>query len=209
MYIQIRNVDCDIFWNALFMNNTIIENHTITQNYTSITTINNLTFVNVTVPENIDIIKERNRHDEELARISKGIVQSGNSSTIVLGDFVRKDEFGGLINPALIPYLTISGFGDKFEQFYALKQVNVTPILPQEIKPELKWYETPGVVIVVVLSLLIGLFVYNKWYRKKQQMQGSQQQINVIMPKEDIMKISKKIELIEEETKPEIELPGE
>lgn len=210
--------DCDTFWEYLTNRTTIILQPIVT----NITNIINQTFFNETIlnytfqlPENLDNLKEKNRHDEEIARISKGIISSnGSTPTIVLGDFVRKDEFGGLFESASAILLKVSDFGSKFEEFYGQKQININSTLQvQEIeKPILKWYETPGFIISLIIAVCLLIFAYNKgWLIKKketyQQQTKEMKQINVIMPEEPIHK--KIIPKIEEETEPEIKMQGE
>ena len=153
--------DCDEFWD--FLTNKTATVITTMLNYTTFQIINNETIINNTlIPnEDIEILREKNRHDEAIAKIDKGIIDNNGSQSIITSDFARKSDLQSSLEGALATVIKKEELQTKLEEFYLQKFGNTT--IPQtEIKEELKWYETPGALIAGVLVIFGGIYLYQR-----------------------------------------------
>src|SRR3990167_6616596 len=153
--------DCDEFWD--FLTNKTATVITTMLNYTTFQIINNETIINNTlIPnEDIEILREQNRHDEAIAKIDKGIIDNNGSQSIITSDFARKSDLQSSLEGALATVIKKEELQTKLEEFYLQKFGNTT--IPQtEIKEELKWYETPGALIAGVLVIFGGIYLYQR-----------------------------------------------
>lgn len=153
--------DCDIFWNALFSNNTIIQNYTITTIEVTNNTINN------TSPVDLAVLQEQNRHDEQIAKINKGIIDQNGSQTIITSNFVTKDDLKNSLDGFASVYLLKSDFPTQFNLNYNLRLQNTTNVA----EANKGWLGNiqPETIILIILLILVGIFGYNRFIKKKKK----------------------------------------
>ncbi len=145
--------DCDLFWNQLNSNQTIIINNTI----------NNQTIIynNYTQPVDLAILQEQNRHDEAIAKINKGIIDNNGSQSILTGNFATLDG----LNNALNLYGKTSYDSCLFDKYY-LGKVNNNTVTPTIATTQPFW-DTSYPLFIGVGLLIILIYVVPKYMKRK------------------------------------------
>lgn len=183
--------DCDTFWNALFSNNTIIQNYTTTTILITNNTINN------TSPVDLAVLQEQNRHDEQIAKIDKGIIDNNGSQSIITSDFATKSDLKNSLDGFASIYLLKSDFPTQFNLEYNLRIQNSTTINNNK-----SWIDNiqPGTIFLLIIGIIIIILVYNKFF-KKQKLDSN------VKSKEDFWK--EKLKQIEKDKEKSPDIPKE